>query len=300
MTDTKTQWQFDKYKLQFNIFFKPFKPLSLFLPLLRANFSRVSILSVFLTSSARSLSVPKFLCISHHQPPQFDAPVLPLFVFIPPLSPPLSFHPSIQLLRGRALRFSVYSPFPPLIGCEGESYGAFEQDCGCYMLSFSWVSVCAQDRDQGMHSPRSSLKFLRSAIRYRCTTLTSDRERGTLGRSCDKTPFSLLHVHSFSLKFSLSLLTFSPYWCFVAVWMEMKHCNMKRSFSSWSWTLKSVNSCCFIFFFANHPICRVSFTHWIKFIRGERGRLKIHFYSICSMQLFESYGSMTLKIKSLR
>lgn len=249
LTDTKTQWQFDKYKLQFNIFVSV-KPLSVSPPLSRADFSRVPVSSL----SSWPLLLARFHCLnsyasriaSRRSLMLLSSLCLSLSHLHLPLCP--SIHPSIQLLRGRALRFSVRSPFPPLIECEGESYGAFEQDCGCYMLSLSWVSVCAQERDQGMHSPRSSLKFLRSAIRYRCRTPTSDRGKGTLGRSCDKTPFSLLHVHSFSLKFSLSLLTFSACWRFVAVWMEMKHCNMKSSFSSWSLTLKSVNSCCFIFF----------------------------------------------------
>lgn len=105
----------------------------------------------------------------------------------------------------------------------------------CYLFP-----VCARET----YSLQSSLKFLRSAIRCRCSTLMSDEGRGTLGRSCDKTPSSPLHVHSFLFKFSL--LTSSLHWCIVAVWMKMKHCKMKSSFSSWSWTLKSVSGFCFI------------------------------------------------------
>lgn len=84
---------------------------------------------VFLTSPPLSLSEPKFLCILHRRPPHFDAPVLPLFVFISPSSSSLSFlpsfPPSIHLFSssgGEALRLAVRSPLPPTILCEGESY----------------------------------------------------------------------------------------------------------------------------------------------------------------------------------
>lgn len=94
-------------------------------------FPECHFLFVFLTSPPLSVLAPKFLCTSRHQPPHFDALVLPLFIFISPSSSSLSVRPSIhlfRLLRGRALRLFVHAPLPPPVLCEGESYGVFEQE----------------------------------------------------------------------------------------------------------------------------------------------------------------------------
>lgn len=143
-------------------------------------FPECHFLFVFLTSPPLSLLASKFLCTSRHQSPHFDAPVLPLFIFISPSSSSLSFRPSIhlfQLLGGRALRLFVHAPLPPPVLCGGESYGVFERESAfhsaLYVITFP--PVC------GMYSLWSSLKFLRSV--RRTAAAEGRRGRGTRGRA---------------------------------------------------------------------------------------------------------------------
>lgn len=129
--------------------------MSVFLPLLRANFSRVSVFPLsswpLLISRFQRLNSHASRITRRHSLMLLSSLCLSLSHLHLPLCP--SIHPSIQLLRGRALRFSVSSPFPPLIACEGESYGGFEQDSGCYMLSLAWVCVCARERLRSAFPP---------------------------------------------------------------------------------------------------------------------------------------------------
>lgn len=196
--------------------------MSLSLSLFMQTFPECHSLFVFLTSPRLSLFAPKFLCTLRHQPPHFDAPVLPLFIFISPSSSSSSFRPSIhlfQLLRGRALRLFVHAPLPPPILCEGESYGVFERESAfhspLYVITFP-ACVC------GMYSLWRSLKFLRS-VRRTTAAEGRGRGRGTRGRACDRTTSSA-SVHWFSL-------TFLPVTCHLTLCChlkENKRCKVKR------------------------------------------------------------------------
>lgn len=119
------------------------------------------------------ISGPTFLCSLHHQPPHFDAPILPLFIFISPSSPFLPLRQSVYLFRpsGGALRLLIHSVFPLPIQIEGESYRLWTGYCTslmtiCYLFP---VFMC------GMHSLWSSVKFLRSAKRFHWLTSITDQ-----------------------------------------------------------------------------------------------------------------------------
>lgn len=82
-----------------------------------------------------------------HLTPPFttpDAPVLPLFIFVSPSSPPFpsihSFTCSVPLRE--SLRLSVHSLLLPPILCEGESYGVFEKDSALHWLLYVISFLC--------------------------------------------------------------------------------------------------------------------------------------------------------------
>lgn len=111
-----------------------------------------------------------FLCILYQQPPHFDAPVLPLFIFISPSSPFLPV-PALGVGVGGLWAAAALSPLP--IQYKGKSYIDFGQDSaltGYYTLSLASVDVWK-------HSLWSSLKFLHSAKRLRwLRSITNEEE----------------------------------------------------------------------------------------------------------------------------
>lgn len=156
----------------------------------------------------------------------------------------VSVFPSIHLCDSSGGRrgFESLSVLP----CEGESYGGFERESALlwvlYDISFP-VRVTKE-----VHSPRSSLKTPALSYKVPSCIARTEQDGDPSGELVIKhLPLLNMSTHFHPNPLPPSRLTFSPHRRFVADWKEMKRRDMKRSFSSWSWT-QSLSSLFFFFF----------------------------------------------------
>lgn len=202
-------------------------------------------LLVCLTSPSLSLSPPNITMHlaspaatvwCSHPPP---VGLYPTFISV-------SVFPSIHLCDSSEGRrgFESLSVLP----CEGESYGGFERESALlwvlYDISFP-VRVTKE-----VHSPRSSLKTPALSYKVPSCIARTEQDGDPSGELVIKhLPLLNMSTHFHPNPLPPSRLTFSPHRRFVADWKEMKRRDMKRSFSSWSWT-QSLSSLFFFFSFA--------------------------------------------------